>query len=88
MLSVNYNCAFAAEKESVAPSSGMNDFSKDLITMLKSFSESFQKGAQNLFLGLAVIAIVWSFGQLAIKGSELNNFFFEMLKACRGGCLV
>lgn len=79
MLSVNYNCAFAAEK-ATAPSSGMNNFSKDLITMLKSFSESFQKGAQNLFLGLAVIAIVWSFGQLAIKGSELNNFFFEMLK--------
>ena len=79
MLSVNYNCAFAAEK-ATAPSSGMNNFSKDLITMLKSFSESFQKGAQNLFLGLAVIAIVWSFGQLAIKGSELNTFFFEMLK--------
>lgn len=79
MLSVNYNCAFAVEK-ATAPSSGMNNFSKDLITMLKSFSESFQKGAQNLFLGLAVIAIVWSFGQLAIKGSELNNFFFEMLK--------
>lgn len=79
IASVNYNCAFAAEN-ATAPSSGMNDFSKDLITMLKSFSESFQKGAQNLFLGLAVIAIVWSFGQLAIKGSELNNFFFEMLK--------
>lgn len=79
IASVNYNCAFAAEK-ATAPSSGMNNFSKDLITMLKSFSESFQKGAQNLFLGLAVIAIVWSFGQLAIKGSELNNFFFEMLK--------
>lgn len=79
IASVNYNCAFATEKPT-APSSGMNNFSKDLITMLKSFSESFQKGAQNLFLGLAVIAIVWSFGQLAIKGSELNNFFFEMLK--------
>lgn len=79
--SINFNCAFAEEVTSAdAPSHGLSTFSEAMLSRLEQFSESFKDGAKNLFLGLAIISIVWSFGQLVIKGTEISTFFFEVLR--------
>lgn len=79
--SINFNCAFAEEVTSAdAPSHGLSTFSEAMLSKLEQFSESFKDGAKNLFLGLAIISIVWSFGQLVIKGTEISTFFFEVLR--------
>ncbi|MGN1281724.1 MAG: P-type conjugative transfer protein TrbL [Succinivibrio sp.] len=77
---INFNCAFADYEAGDAPSHGLSTFTEAMLSKLEQFSESFKEGAKNLFLGLAVIAIVWSFGQLVIKGTEISTFFFEVLR--------
>lgn len=80
---INFNCAFAEDFEATAadaPSHGLSTFSEAMLSKLEQFSESFKDGAKNLFLGLAIISIVWSFGQLVIKGTEISTFFFEVLR--------
>lgn len=76
------NSAFASGKDSVeiAPTATINSLIENFTSKLEGIQSIFQNGARNLFLSLAVIAIVWSYGQLLIKGGELNTIFFELVK--------
>lgn len=74
------NTAFAESVVDIAPTGGINMLITRFTTALKAIQSSFQNGARNLFLGLTLIAIVWSYGQLLIKGGELNTVFFELVK--------
>lgn len=76
------NTAFAESVSDIdiAPTGGINMLITRFTTALKAIQSSFQNGARNLFLGLTLIAIVWSYGQLLIKGGELNTVFFELVK--------
>lgn len=74
------NTAIAASDIDIAPTGGINMLITRFTTALKAIQSSFQNGARNLFLGLTLIAIVWSYGQLLIKGGELNTVFFELVK--------
>lgn len=72
----------AYAKVAVSPAQGINDVSEHFKTILETLMSYFEDGARNLFLGLAIIALVWSFGQMALKGGELNNVIFELVKTC------
>lgn len=76
------NSAFASGEDSVkiAPTATINSLIENFTSKLQGIQSIFQNGARNLFLSLAVIAIVWSYGQLLIKGGELNTIFFELVK--------
>lgn len=76
------NSAFASGEDSVkiAPTATINSLIENFTSKLEGIQSIFQNGARNLFLSLAVIAIVWSYGQLLIKGGELNTIFFELVK--------
>lgn len=78
------NSAFAVESSNgsveIAPTATINSLINDFTSKLQGIQSIFQNGARNLFLSLAVIAIVWSYGQLLIKGGELNTIFFELVK--------
>lgn len=76
------NSAFASGEDSVkiAPTATINSLIENFTSKLEGIQNIFQNGARNLFLSLAVIAIVWSYGQLLIKGGELNTIFFELVK--------
>ena len=76
------NSAFASGKDSVeiAPTATINSLIENFTSKLEGIQSIFRNGARNLFLSLAVIAIVWSYGQLLIKGGELNTIFFELVK--------
>lgn len=76
------NSAFASGEDSVkiAPTATINSLIENFTSKLEGIQSFFQNGARNLFLSLAVIAIVWSYGQLLIKGGELNTIFFELVK--------
>ena len=53
---------------------------KQYTDKIKIFEKKFSDGAKNLFLALAIIGMVWSFGQLALKGSEFSNIGFEVVR--------
>lgn len=76
------NSAFASGEDlvKIAPTATINSLIENFTSKLEGIQSIFQNGARNLFLSLAVIAIVWSYGQLLIKGGELNTIFFELVK--------
>lgn len=61
---------------SQAPDTLLNQF----VTQLKVYEKKFSDGAKNLFLALAIIGMVWSFSQLALKGAEFSNISFEVIR--------
>lgn len=61
---------------SQAPNTLLNQF----VTQLKVYEKMFSNGAKNLFLALAIIGMVWSFSQLALKGAEFSNISFEVIR--------
>ena len=79
-MCINTAFADAVSDIDIAPTGGINMLITRFTTALKEIQSSFQNGARNLFLGLTLIAIVWSYGQLLIKGGELNTVFFELVK--------
>ena len=84
-IAIAMNCADAASSTSSAneaPSLGLNDAQNQFKDKMHDLVSTFQNAAKNLFLSLALIGIVWSFGQMALKGTELNNLIFELLKCC------
>ena len=58
------------------PETLVNEYTKKI----KLYEKKFSDGAKNLFLALAIIGMVWSFGQLALKGSEFSNIGFEVVR--------
>ena len=81
-IAIAMNCADAAESANEAPSLGLNQAQTQFKDKMHELVDQFQGAAKNLFLSLALIGIVWSFGQMALKGTELNNLIFELLKCC------
>ena len=78
-IAIAMNCADAASSTSSAneaPSLGLNDAQNQFKDKMHDLVSTFQNAAKNLFLSLALIGIVWSFGQMALKGTELNNLIF------------
>ena len=82
-IAIAMNCADAANATAnEAPSLGLNQAQTQFKNEMHNLVSQFQNAAKNLFLSLALIGIVWSFGQMALKGAELNNLIFELLKCC------
>uniref|UniRef100_UPI003FEFA991 hypothetical protein n=1 Tax=Succinivibrio sp. TaxID=2053619 RepID=UPI003FEFA991 len=58
------NSAFAVESSNgsveIAPTATINSLIENFTSKLQGIQSIFQNGAKNLFLSLAVIAIVWS----------------------------
>ena len=81
-IAIAMNCADAAESANEAPSLGLNHAQTQFKDKMHELVDQFQGAAKNLFLSLALIGIVWSFGQMALRSTELNNLIFELLKCC------
>lgn len=79
-LCINSAFAKGTGNIEIAPTATINSLIENFTSKLEGIQSIFQNGARNLFLSLAVIAIVWSYGQLLIKGGELNTIFFELVK--------
>lgn len=79
-LCINSAFAEGTGNIEIAPTATINSLIENFTSKLQGIQSIFQNGARNLFLSLAVIAIVWSYGQLLIKGGELNTIFFELVK--------
>lgn len=57
-----------------------NQITELFASKVKAWGNIFLGFAKTLFISLAAISLVWTFAQMAIRGGELGEFFFEFIR--------